>query len=257
MTKRPLKISNRRIENLSSLSRIEQVVLEHVSRYRLTTRVGWRGAWELRRFDDAAIAKVVRRLVRAGILRSRVLYGSIHAFELDGAGAELLSLPKERTNPFSDVATVRAYAQLLFATTGKRKYVLADHRLDSPRQAVPIESLSLPYKHICAWGFFFDPETPNLWSQLFLDRTLNTQPNRIAQRLRRTAIKLRNHPFWNGKIESGEFCLSVITPTAIRAVLIQMRFGKYDEHATLPLNILVAPGLLPLLNRHRHKGASS
>ena len=113
------------ISSLADLSRIERLLLEHVTRYRITTRRGWRGAWELRDFEHERIARSVRRLVAQGILRRRILYGSIHCFELDVLGTQLMKLPPERGKPFSPEARYRAYAQLLYATTGAKRLVLA------------------------------------------------------------------------------------------------------------------------------------
>lgn len=243
---RPIRLpQDRVIQGLPSLTRIERLILEHITRYRITTRRGWRGAWELRDFDDAVIARTIRRLVSAGILRQRILYGSIHAFELDVNGTDLLGLPVDRARAFSEVATVRAYAHVLYATTGARPLLLADGEI---QKAVVNESQNsgIPSRG-GAWGFFFDPEESQRWSQLIVDRTFSTNTNRVARRLHGTAVKLLRHPIWNRKIREQHFSLAVITPSRRRAERILNRFSRYDEHEIIPLTIMVAPGLIPLV----------
>jgi len=232
------------IDGLASLSRIERLVLEHVSRYRITIRRGWRGAWELRDFDDAVIARTVRRLVAAGILRQRILYGAIHGFELDVLGAELLSLPGDRARAFSEVATLRAYAQVLYATTGARPWMLADAEIQN---VVNENQITGTANRGGAWGFFFDPEEPQRWSQLIVDRTFTTDTNRVARRLRGTAVKLLGHSNWSRKIQEKQFLLAVITASRRRAERILNRFSRYEEHEMIPVTIMVAPALIPLI----------
>ena len=236
------------ISQLSDLSRVERLVLEHVTRYRMTTRRGWRGAWELRDFDHQRLAKAVRRLVGHGILQRRVLYGAIHYFQLDVVGTKLLSLPPPCRRPLSPEALYRAYAHLLYATTGARPLVLAN-RVDSCRPVAWLmdQSPGNPFIGL-GWGFFFDPDEATRWSQLLIDRSMRTNPNRVAQRLRDAALRLRRHPVWSHRLEEREFTLATITPSRRRAERIQTRFSRYADELDVPLKIMIAPGLIPLAN---------
>lgn len=248
MKQKIFRHDRRSFSSLSSLCRVDRLVLEHVSRYRVTTRRGWRGAWELREFDDEVIARSVRRLVATGILRKRSLYGSLHAFELDVTGALLLSLPKERALPFSNVALFRAYAQLLYATTGKRQLVLADDNLRFSDGRETLKGNDSQSKRSSAWGFFFDPENSDQWSQLLVDRSCTTNTKRIALRAKDAALRLARNPQWKAKLEGGALSVWVITPTALRANRIHTRLKRYHGDIPIPVNMMVAPGLLPLMS---------
>jgi hypothetical protein len=234
---------------VADLSKIERLMLVHVCRYRMTMRRGWRGAWELRDYSAALLAQAVRRLVRLSLLRQSILHGSVHAFELTESGSELLGLPAERGRPLSPQATVRAYAQLLYATTGSMPLVLADRDVAVPygrnrRAAGEIDDYSK-----VAWGRLVDPSGSGVCHMLFVDGSLQTSPNRVAQRVRRQILKLTDSSYWVEEIRQGKVGPSVITATNDRARRIMYRFNRYPQACVTSLAILVAPGMLPLLRR--------
>jgi hypothetical protein len=250
MNYRLAKRGRRDIRGLDDLSRIERLLLEHVSRYRLTTRFGWRGAWELVDFDQERIATSIRRLTSLGVFRRGVLFGSFHYFELDHGGASLLTLSPERARPLTAAARFRAYAQLLYATTGKKRLVLAERddigqsEMGSARDDVTHITTGTP------WGFFFEADDSARWSRLLVDRSINTNPNRIAQRMRDAALVLQRHPVWSPKVKTKTISLAVITPTMQRAERVRVRLSRYGELRDIPINVMVAPGLLPLMQKH-------
>ena len=230
-----------------ALSTVQRSVLEHVARYRLTTRRGWRGAWELRHFDDAALARAVRSLVRAHLLASRVLLGSNHRFELTPEGAAMLGLPPRRGVPLSAGAAHRAYAQLLYATTGNRPLLLADRQDFASWEACWEERCGQRTPATRSRGYFFDPQSPDQWSRLLLDLHFPTHVNRIARRVWNAARQCGHHPLWQQKLKAGKLQLAVVTPSARRAQAILTRYRRYQGHA--PLQLMVAPGLIPLARR--------
>lgn len=249
MPKNSSRIPHRTIRTVADLSKIERIMLVHVCRYRMTTRRGWRGAWELREYSVALLAQAVRRLVRLSLLRKTILHGSIHAFELTESGAKLLGLPAERGRPLSDRATVRAFAQLLYATTGPMPLVLADRIVAAPygRNRRDVGGKD-DYSEV-AWGRLVDPHGSGTCHMLFVDGTLQTNPNRVSQRVRRQILKLTDSRYWVEEIRQGHVVPSVITATTDRARRIMYRFNRYPQASVMSLAIMVAPGMLPLLRR--------
>lgn len=233
----------------SDLPRIEQCVLDHVQRYRLTTRRGWRGAWELRLFDDWAISRAVRRLIRRKALSARILYGSTHVFELTQIGAKLLGLPDERARPLSEKASIRAFGQLLFATTGSQPWILLESKHGRSPLCSSLKPIQKVQPNLSAWGIFADPTDLDHYCRLWVDRSFTTRPNRIAQRLHRSALKLEQYLLRQNNIGHEQFTLAVITPSRRRAQWIQKRYSRYG-HDSLSLRLMVAPALIPLLRRN-------
>ena len=226
------------IWRLSDLTRLELCVLRHVERYRLTTRAGWRGAWEFREFDQGRVARTVRRLVAMGVLKKRILFGSTHAFELDVLGAKLLQLPGERSRELSPPATVRAYAQLLFATTGLRRWIIFN---SSHSEKWYPNQVDFP-----AAGLFFDPRQLNVFVHLTIDRQFSTSVSRVTKRIIRMSNRLMKLPQWREKMTDGTLLFAAITPSRRRAALIVSRFQRQPPTSGVRLTVMVAPGLIPL-----------
>lgn len=236
---------HREIKQMSDLSRIERLVMEHVERYRLTTRCGWRGAQELAGIDQNRIARAVRRLTTKKLLRRGILYGSIHYFELAPAGAELLGLSPRRSTPLSEPARYRAFAQLLFgATGGKRRQLLNSAELETlARDAVSGTKLSVTG---LPWGIFRDTGDVTQLSVLLVDRSTKMKVRHLGHHLRRSIITLSRHPFIGRKIETDTFTFAVITPSVRRGVRISQRIARYEEVEHVNVSLMVAAGLLPL-----------
>lgn len=197
-------------------------------------------------FSHDQLARTVRRLTSWGLVRQSVLFGSTHRFELDCLGAGILGLPAERSRPLQGAALFRAYAQLLFATS--RRLMLAN------REDYPVVEHDFPdddghHSHGLPWGHFFDPGDRSRWFRLVVDKQLRTSPNRVAIQAWRS---IQSTPLWSdGRCRPpvAQLVYTVITPSRRRAERISARLRRFNGTAIPPIQISVAPELIPLIER--------
>ncbi len=235
----------REIETLAELSCNERRVLQHVARYRLTTRSGWRGAFDLCGLDHERKARIIRRLTQTGLLQRHHLVGSNHYFALSSAGALLLGVPPEQSGMLSSHATYRALAQLLFATTGKALRVVATK--DEVQQKFGADATGLP------WGIYYEADLPQRWGMVRVDVSFASTPQHAAQSIRRTVLAVLARPTIRQSYQQGEFHFAWVAASPARMHAVLNKFSNYRDLRPLLIHPVLVPGLIPLMRKRSDK----
>jgi hypothetical protein len=231
----------RQIETLADLSLNERCVLQHVARYRLTTRSGWRGAVDLNGIDQGRRPQIIRNLTQAGLLERHHLVGSNHYFALSAAGALLLGKPPEQSGMLSTQATYRALGQLLFATTGKSPRVLATR--EEVQQKFAADAHGLPR------GIYFEAERPQRWGMVRIDVSFVSTPQHAAQSIRRAVLHALARPAVRHSYQQGDFHFAWVAASPARMHAVLNKFSNYRDLRPLLIHPVLVPGLIPLMRQ--------
>ncbi|MEX2186048.1 MAG: hypothetical protein WD875_04605 [Pirellulales bacterium] len=188
----------------------DRQILDHVHRYRLTTREFLQRAF-IADGGDGAVNKVIQRLVADGWLRECRLDNGLTYFVLGGQGREAVGAASASGRPFTEQSFPVAYGFLAFCLgQGVRRLTSGEFQ-----QAFP----DLYRPRMKTGGYYVDArQSPHRLGTVLLDR--GNPPKRILHKLDRLVAQHYRTPTFVELILSGRFCVTIITAWPVKKRLL-------------------------------------
>lgn len=188
----------------------DRQILNHVHRYRLTTREFLQRAC----FEDAsesAVAKVVTRLVRSRLLRERRLATGLTYYVLGPQGQQAVGAAPHSGRKFTEQSFPVAYGFLAFClSAGVRRLTAAEFQTAFPE---------LCRERMKAGAYYVDAQqTPCRLGTVLLDR--GNPPKQILRKLDRLLAQHYRTPAFAALIQSRRFCVTIITASPVKKRLL-------------------------------------
>ena len=226
---------------VSLLSERDREILEHVCRYRLTTRTALQRLY----FSEShvnAVSKVTTRLCRHGFLGRYPLYARNYYFVLGSRAVKLLGLPRSRTESLGTQALPREYATLLYCSQS----ALTKERLTSDEFSVHFSGYQLDGIENSHYVVEQDGAERRL---SFLRVDYHGAADHVARKCKSDAdIRLRS-PKFSELIQSGRFMIVVATGGQEKSLAIRQALSKTTWPMGFRIHIAVIPELIHLLGR--------
>ncbi len=212
-------------------------ILEHVQRYRLTTRQVLHTLF----FDDSepnAVTKVTSRLVNGKFLNRYDLHSGKSYFVCGSAAAKIFGLSPKKCAPLGPQALFEQYAILQFCIFGKtrRERLLVREVADN----LP----SLQGKGLRAGSFYLDRQ--NDVTRLAAMRVDHGAPSaHIVRKCRAELERLIGLPTIADLVQRRQFMFAIITSTDQKVSDIQQSLRRHTW--PIPFRVEAAPDLAALL----------
>jgi hypothetical protein len=224
-----------------TLSSRDRQILEHVSRYRLTTIAALRRVLGADLSRKAA-SKIVGRLCDTGYLRAFTLIHPTRYYVLGTRAAKLLGISVQRSLPLGPQALPMEYAALAYAMLSKQ----------SRKRLNPMEILAA-----CPW--LTDPmirathcfdESHGVLELLRVD--LGGPADHVTRKCLADLNERRRLPEFLPFVRSGKFRLVLITATSEKASALRKALDRHDWPTELPIHFSIVSDLLSLTTRKDH-----
>lgn len=179
----------------------DRQILDHVHRYRLTTR-----EFLQREFfpdaGDSAVSKVVSRLVSARWLRECRLTNGVTYYLLGRQGREAVGAVGKSGRSFTEQSFPAAYGCLAFCMgQGVRRLTSAEFQAGFPE---------LCRQRMKTGGYYVDArQSPCRLGTVLLDR--GNPPKRMLRKLDRLFAQYYQSPAFVKRIQEGRFCVTIMT----------------------------------------------
>jgi len=231
------------------LSEIDQQILRHVARHRITTPEIVHRLFYPNESSEAVKSRL--RRLRSIYLQSRPLYGRRVYYQLTPKAAALLSEPVEITRPLGRIALPRAYAALAYCCSED------DDSDVGARRMLSREEFHRVFSFLVQSGIRFQPQTyfadRDQSGELRLGRIVVDQagpPDKLARKCVSIVRNARQHKMFGRLIVEDRFLLAVLTASPEMASWLQTdlmdRFG-----GQIRLSVEAVPELLDVLDlRH-------
>lgn len=234
----------------SNLSPIEQVLLRHVGRYRLTVAeaVAKRVLPSTHSLEHAT--GLLRRMVRDEWLGSSTLYGQKPCYWLTRQGAEHVATDRALSGrdtqttltfgPLSEPSKARSFGMLAFCCHGatQREPLLAD---ELPDYGEGLARAGLPS------SFYRDLAHPGRLGYAHIDLNGTGQWDRIVQKSARNAMRFLQRPGFQSLIDAERFEIALVTATVHKATRIESAWRELTHLRSIPLRVVVVPELVQLV----------
>lgn len=175
----------------------DRQILDHVHRYRLTTRACLQQQFFAGAGPSAA-SKVVGRLVANGYLRECALASGFSYYVLGREGRELVAAPADADRPFTEQSLPLAYGFLAFCVAhGVRRLTSAEFLSAFPEHARP---------RMKTGSYYADARhTPARLGTVLVDR--GNPPKLILRKFHRLLTQHYRLPNFAERIQAGQFAL--------------------------------------------------
>lgn len=212
----------------------DQLILEHVARYRLTTikaiqRVVLPG------MSRNAIDKITSRLCDAGLLRKHILLYPMKYFVLGEVSVRNMGLGAHRATPLGSQSLPQEFALLAFATLGPQQHL----RLNAAevKKRCPWLPLALTVAPHCI-------DQSNVLELVRVD--LGGPADHVARKCAADLAERSRIGEFLSVVAAGQFRLVVITSTHGKVAAIQRALNHHPWPSGLLIHFAVVPQLLSL-----------
>lgn len=221
-----------------------RAILQHLARYRLGLFPTFRLLPEMsgcppRELRDLLCQCEQQRLVATARLHHRAKY-----WHLESLGAQYCQLPERRSGPLSEPAKIRALAMLRFCCLSNRPR----HLLTADQLAAGLPALAhvgLPH------GYYFDPAGAGRLGLARVDAARRGRWDRILESLRNDIDDHAARPGFGPLVRAGRFEITVLTVFPQKAKRIQDSLPHTRGTDRVPVQVVVIPELLPLVESDR------
>lgn len=223
------------------ISARDQQVLEHASRYRLTTIDALQRA-VLPGLSRNAVGKIARRLCALGLLDKYTLLHPTRYFVLGGAGAKSLGIGSHRTAPLGPQSLPIEFAILVHAVLGKQ-----------PRMRLTKSEVL----RTIAWLPSRLADAPHCLDQqhgvLELVRVdLGGSSDHVARKAALDLARRRRLREFTPLVNQGRFRLVLVTATSDKAKAVRSALERHDWPSGFKLHFSIVSQLLSLTVRQHH-----
>lgn len=216
----------------------DRQILDHVRRYRLSTREILQRAF----FADAgesAVSKVVGRLVTTGWLRECRLASGLTYYVLGRQATEAVDTPARRGRPFTEQSFPTAYGFLAFCV---EQHV---RRLTSDEFAAAFPELCR--ERMKTGGYYIDVREPACrLGTVLLDR--GNPPKAILRKLDRLLAQHYRSPAFAALIQSGRFWITIMTAWPAKQRLLENAV-KLTRRGPARIEVVTVPELQAFYRR--------
>ena len=228
------------MNSTNPISVLERQILNHVARFKLTTRVTCGKTADLRDEVPGDIDNAITRLKREGYLISGPLFGKQSYFALSEKGMGSVTILIKRKHPFgllSEVAKYKSVGVLDFCLDLKASWLPAIG--EELNEFIGETTSGLP-------GGFLKDAKLNRFCFLRVDLSIESAPNRSAQAIRTDLLTIRRHPKLLAAYQAKTLEYAWTTATKPRSEKVILRFREYHDVGRDVVKFHVAPILLPL-----------
>ena len=215
-------------------------MLEHVSRYRLTTFAAVCRLPHFKRSGPHGIRLILQHCVRERLLVSASLHATARYWSLSADGAARLGLPPQRSGTMSEPARIRAYALLHFCCLAKR-----------PIQRLLSEEIQDSFPDLYRTGmpgtYYFDASGAGRIGLCRVDAAHHGRWDRIIATLRDDVTRHLHEVGFQRLIAAGRFDFTLLTILPSKAERIAEALAKYSEFRHVPVHVVAQPALLSLI----------
>ncbi|RIK76993.1 MAG: hypothetical protein DCC67_13220 [Planctomycetota bacterium] len=210
----------------------DRQILDHVARYRLSTR-----EFIQRHFfaeaGKSAVSKVVGRLVADGYLRVCRLANGFHYYVVGQQGREFTDAASDADRPFTEQSFPLAYGFLAFCSAhGVRRLTSSEFQTTFPELCRP---------RMKTGSFYADARhTPARLGTVLVDR--GNPPKLIIRKLQRLLAQHYRLPNFAQRIQAGQFCVTILTAWPLKQRLLASAV-KLGFRAALPVEVVTVPEL--------------
>ena len=212
----------------------DRAILDHVTRYRLTTLDAIRRV-VLPGLSRNAVGKIANRLCDAGLLRKHRLLYPMNYFVLGELAVRSLGIGIHRAKPLGSQSLPQEFALLAFATLGTHQHL----RLNAAE-----------VKRRCPWLPFSFAAAPHCLDEanvLELVRVdLGGPAGHVARKCAADLTERCRIREFSPLVAARQFRLVVITATSGKATAIQRALDHHDWPAGLLFHFSVVPQLLSI-----------
>ena len=220
--------------NSQSSAERDQLILEHVARYRMTTLEAIQRA-VLTGLSRNAVNKIANRLCDAGSLRKHTLLYPMNYFVLGASSVRNLGLGTHRASPLGSQSLPQEFALLAFATLGPHQHLRLNAAEVKRRcQWLP---LSLAVASHCI-------DQTNVLELVRVD--LGGPADHVARKCASDLSERCRISEVLQDVAAGQFRLVVITSTTGKAAAIKQALSHHQWPAGLLIHFSVVPQLLSL-----------
>jgi hypothetical protein len=214
-------------------------ILDHVSRYRLSTREVLHRLY----FNEAemnAVTKVTSRLVDYGFLNRFELHSGKSYFVFGPEGAKLFGISPKKCRPLGPQSLICEYAILQFCCLSQ------DTRERLLVRELAAKLPNLTGKHLRAGYYYLDHngERPRL-SAMRVDHGADSA--HIVRKARADLESLILNPAIRGLVETQRFMMAILTVTEQKVQDIQDSLLRHSW--PIPFRVEAVPDLAPLMGR--------
>ena len=216
----------------------DRQILDHVYRYRLTTR-----EFLQREFfpdaGDSAVSKVVGRLVGAGWLREYRLGNGVTYCVLGRQGREAVGASAKRGRRFTEQSFPAAYGFLAFCVgQSVRRLTSAEFGTAFPE---------LCRERMKTGGYYVDARQPaGRLGTVLLDR--GNHPKQLLRKLDRLLVQHYRSPGFVALIQAGRFCVTIITAWPVKQRMLETAV-KLAVHGPARVEVTTVPELQAFYRR--------
>jgi hypothetical protein len=228
------------LNSTNPISVLERQVLNHVARFKLTTRETCGKTGDLREQVPGDLDNSISRLKREGYLISGALFGKQNYFALTEKGMANVTIPIKRKHHYgllSEIAKYKSVGVLDYCLDPRTSWLPAIG--DELRELIGDSIVGLP-------GGFLRDSKNNRYCFLRVDLSIESAPNRSAQAIRTDLLTIRRHPKLFAAFQDRSLEYAWTTATKPRSDKVIERFRKYHDVGHDIVKFHVAPILLPL-----------
>ncbi|TWU44919.1 hypothetical protein Q31b_00900 [Novipirellula aureliae] len=214
-------------------------IIEHISRYRLTTREVLHRLF----FDDSdinAVSKVTSRLEADQFVKSHSLDGSAKYINLGVNACKLLGESSKHAKPLGTQALVHWYGKLLFCCgqlPTRELFRIRDLKKKQPDLLIPGFSHNAYYLHTDV-----NPQRKSLG---FIRVDHGRDVSSLLTQCQAEVHGRTEHPFWHSIVERRQFVVTVVTAFEQKAELISAK--AKERNLPFPIRVEAFEKLASLL----------
>ena len=227
-------MSSKRQKQRHGPSDRDRLILEHVTRYRLTTLEAIRRV-VLRGLSRNAVSKIVNRLCDAGLLRKLPLLYPMNYFVLGALAVRSFGIGVHRAEPLGPQSLPQEFALLAFATLGTHQHLRLN--VAEVKRRYPWLPLSFAAAPHCL-------DEANVLELVRVD--LGGPAGHVARKCLEDLTERCRVPEFLTLVAAGQFRLVIITATTEKVAAIRRSFKHHLWPPGLLVHFSVVPQLLSL-----------
>ena len=238
------------------LTPLEQAIVGHISRYRLTVETAVANRVLPPPHDPELAKGLLGRLQRLGIVGRSPLYGQEMCYWLARSAAEQLELAEmpalaggvvdSHVGPLAETAKVRAFGMLAFCCFGKVE-----------RELLTREELAHAWPSLIRPGlplsFYRDVSQPNRLGFARVDLNGSGKWDRIVQKVVHDGMRFLKDRDFRAMTDAGDFEIALITATNRKVQRIETAWGETPHVRSIPLRVVAVPELVQLVGVPKHQ----
>lgn len=223
-----------------------EALLEHVSRYRLSTFAVMSQLPQFVGRSPRYLRRVLRYCRDAQLMSSAILHSGSRYWFLEAVGAERCGLDTGRSGPLSENAKIRAYAMLLFCFCSDRtRHLLTGSELCG--------TLAVLHRQGMPATYYLDPSGDGNIGLARIDAGRHGRWDRIVNTIKSDITQHLGLPGFRDFIDADRFEISVLTAFPAKAARLVDAFGTTLKTGHVPVRVITNAMLVPLLYSIKQK----